>query len=196
MAPTSELHELQPELTWGALQEKVMKEAARNKARADAVSLCSPCAQQRTTRCRKSLSHLHILPTSHLNVRVFPAAALSLSCCQTSSCSGAVAVHADLIRGLMLNRTLFFFLKSIPSWWELPSRQAPFVLLFARTSNLPEMRIRYKMGKDGIKSTLLLPNCRQQANVGACHSKQTNQQTNQETKSLLPQVKKKRKKMF
>lgn len=67
-----------------------------------------------------------------------------------------VSVHADLIRGLILNWTLFFLLKSVPSWWELPSREAPFVVLFTRTSDPPEMRIMYKlMGKDGIKSTLV-----------------------------------------
>lgn len=49
---------LSEQFTWGALQEKDMKDAARNSAIADAVSLCSPCAQQRTTRYRKSLSDL------------------------------------------------------------------------------------------------------------------------------------------
>lgn len=174
MAPSSGLHELQPELTWGALQEQATKDAARSRARADTVSLCNPCAQQRTTRCRKSLSHLHILPSSHLNVRVLPAAALSLSCCQTSSCTGGVSVLTDLIRGFMLNRTLLFLLKSISSWWELPSRRAPFVLLITRASDPPEIRIMDKqMGKSGIKSTLILPNHRQQANVGGL-SFQTN----------------------
>lgn len=47
------------------------------------------------------------------------------------------------------------------------------------------------MDKGGIKSTWILPNCRQQTNVGGL-SFQTNKQTNQETKSLLPQVKKKK----
>lgn len=94
----------------------------------------------------------------------------------------------------MLNKTLFFLLKSILSWWELPSRWVPFVLLFTRTSDPSETRIMCKlMGKGGIKSTWILPNCRQQTNVGGL-SFQTNKQTNQETKSLLPQVKKKKEK--
>lgn len=184
MAPSSELQELQPELTWGALQEEAMKDAARTRARADTVSLCSPCAKQRTTRCRKTLSHLHILPTSHVNVRVFPAAALSLSCCQTSSCSGGVSVLADLIRGFMSNRTLLFLVKSIPSWWELPSRRAPFVVLFTRTPDPPEIRIMCKLIKDGIKSTLISTNHRQQANVEGL-SFQTNQQTKRQNLYFL-----------
>lgn len=114
------------------------------------------------------------------------------SSCLAAKSPLAQGVHAALIRGLMLNRTSFFLLKSILSWWELPSRWVPFVLLFTRTSDPSETRIMYKlMGKGGIKSTWILPNSRQQTNVGGL-SFQTNKQTNQETKSLLPQVKKKK----
>lgn len=65
-----------------------------------------------------------------------------------------------------LNRTLLVLLKSILSCWEWPSRQAPVVLLFTGTSDPPEIRIMYNlMSKSGRKSTLILPNRRQQANV-------------------------------
>lgn len=119
-----------------------------------------------------------------------------LPCCQISSCSGGVSVHAALIRGLMLNKTLFFLLKSILSWWELPSRWVPFVLLFTRTSDPSETRIMYKlMGKGGIKSTWILPNCRQQTNVGGL-SFQTNKPTKRQNLYFLRLKKKKEKKSF